>query len=176
MKLTTRHLQQIVTQAKDDAPNETCGLIAGKKDCAEKVYALKNTSPTPQTNYYADPQELLACFQDMDAMNSEHLAIYHSHPTSPAYPSPTDLAMAYYPDAVYIIISLADATQVVVRAFRIVDTKISEVTLEIEEEHEPSRTNSRRAPQRADRPRARRAVAPLSKGRPDSRGTRRPRR
>lgn len=172
MRLTTRHLEQIIAQAKSDAPNETCGLIAGKGGRARKVYALKNTAPTPRTNYYADPQELLSCFQDIDAMGLTHLAIYHSHPSSPAYPSPTDLAMAYYPDVVNLIISLMDASRVIVRAFRIVDKTITEVTLEIEDEYESPRTNSRRALPRADRPRAGRPVAALSKGRPNVRGTR----
>ena len=50
-----------------------------------------------------DPNEQLQAFIHIDETGVELLAIYHSHPSGPNHPSPTDLAEAYYPEAVYLI-------------------------------------------------------------------------
>ena len=135
MRLTPSQLNQLIAQARRDAPNETCGLIGGKNGRALQIYPLKNVDENPRIRYLADPQELLHAVRDVEeAHDWEVLAIYHSHPASPAYPSPTDVARAFYPDAVYILISLMNPDAVQVRGFHIRDEKISEVTLEIEED------------------------------------------
>ena len=156
MQLTREQLEQLIAQARGDAPNETCGIVAGKEGRALKIYALKNV----------DPSELLHALREMEDLGWEHLAIYHSHPATPAYPSPTDIARAFYPDVVYMLISLMNPEQAMLRGFRIVDGKVEEITLEIEDEDESPRTNPRRAARRTSRPRAGRAVAALSKRRP----------
>lgn len=177
MILTREQLEQLITQARHDAPNETWGIIGGKDGRALKIYPMKNVHATSETRYVADPQELLQVLREIeDEKQWDILAIYHSHPKTQPYPSATDIAEAHYPDSVYIIISLENPEQAKLRAFRIVDEKVSELTLEIEDEDESPRTNPRRAARRTDRPRARRAVAALSKRRPgsrDARGTRR---
>ena len=176
MKLTHDQLHQLVAQARRDAPNETCGIIAGKEGRALKIFLLKNVDPEPRTRYNSDPHELLHALRAIEDNGWEHLAIYHSHPASSAYPSPTDIARAFYPNAVYLLISLMNPEQATVRAFRIVGEKVSEITLEIEDTDESPRTNSRRAEKSASRPRAGRAVAALSKRRPARGRTRRTRR
>jgi proteasome lid subunit RPN8/RPN11 len=181
MRLTRDQLAQLIAQARVDAPNETCGIIGGKNNRALKIYPLKNTDPEPRTRYNCDPQELYAALCDIEANGWEHLAIYHSHPATSAYPSPTDIARAFYPDAIHLLISLAHPEQTTVRAFRIVEGKISEITLEIEETDESPRTHPRRAARRPfarlrARSRARRAVAAFSQRRPARGNARRARR
>jgi proteasome lid subunit RPN8/RPN11 len=134
MILTRSQLDQLIAQAQRDAPNETCGLIGGKDGRALQVYPLKNVDENPRVRYLADSQELFEAIRDVeDTKGWEVLSIYHSHPASPAYPSPTDVGRAFYPDAVYILISLMNPELAQVRGFQIKDEKISEVTLEIEE-------------------------------------------
>ncbi len=134
MLLDKSQLAALIAQAQRDAPNETCGVIAGKDGRALEIFPLNNIDTTPRVRYNADPHELLAAFKKMDEQNWEHLAIYHSHPASEAYPSGTDVARAFYPDAIYILISLMNPAQPNVRAFRIVDEKISEEILEVSDE------------------------------------------
>ena len=134
MILTRSQVEQLVAQAKRDAPNETCGLIGGKDRRAHQIYPLRNVDENPRVRYMADPQELLHAIRDVEEGHDwEVLAIYHSHPASPGYPSPTDVARAFYPDAIYILISLMNPEMAQVRGFTISDGKISEITLEIEE-------------------------------------------
>src|SRR5918911_637179 len=127
MRLTRSQLDQLIAQARRDAPNETCGLIGGQDGRALKIYPLTNVDENPRIRYLADPQELLYAIRDVEETNGwEVLAIYHSHPASPAYPSATDVGRAFYPDAVYILISLRNPEFAEVRGFNIRDEKISE--------------------------------------------------
>lgn len=88
-----------------------------------------NAHETPNTRYRIDPREQLRAFREMDERDEELVAIYHSHPVSQPYPSPTDRAESHYPDVTYILLSLRTA-EPEVRAFRILtDGGVREVTL-----------------------------------------------
>ena len=127
MKLSRAFLEQMVAQARADAPLETCGLLAGRDECALRVLPVPNVLRSP-VQYRMGGQE----FADaMIACDFQPLAIYHSHPAGPPSPSPTDIAEAFYPDSVYIIISLAQEPPSV-RAFRIADGVVTEVELQAE--------------------------------------------
>ncbi|MCL4487399.1 MAG: M67 family metallopeptidase [Chloroflexi bacterium] len=173
MQLTREQLEQLIEQARREAPRETCGIIAGKDGRALMVYPLKNVESEANVRYLADPHEQLHALQDMDEHAWDMLAIYHSHPASPAYPSPIDIARAFYPDAFYLLISLMDPAQATVRGFRIAEGEVEEVTIEIEDKDESSRTHQRRHARRAGRPHAGRPMATFSKRRPE-RGRARP--
>jgi proteasome lid subunit RPN8/RPN11 len=134
IQLTREQVHALIAHARDTAPNEACGIIGGKENRALKIYPLKNTHATPRVNFYADPLELLAAFRDIEANGWEHIAVYHSHPASDAFPSATDIAQAYYPDVVHLIISLVNAEQPIVRAFRIVEGQVQEVALVTKDE------------------------------------------
>ncbi len=126
MQLSRIQFDQMVTQARADAPLETCGLLAGQEGVAERVLPVPNVLRSP-AEYRMDGQ----AFADaMVACNFEPLAIYHSHPAGPPTPSPTDIAQAFYPDSVYIIISLAHEPPSV-RAFHIVQGRVTEIELEV---------------------------------------------
>jgi len=127
VKLPRVFLDQIIAQARADAPLETCGLLAGRDECASRVLPVPNILQSPVT-YRMGGQE----FADaMVACDFQPLAIYHSHPQGPSVPSPTDIAEAFYPDSVYVIISLAQPPPSV-RAFHIVDGVVTEVELQVE--------------------------------------------
>ena len=118
----------IIAHARESAPNEACGLIAGRDRIPTRAIRCANAHPLPMTRYRIDPREQLRAFRDMDDRGEELVAIYHSHPASQPYPSPTDRAESHYPDAVYVLVSLrGEAPEV--RAFRIDDDVVREVAL-----------------------------------------------
>jgi len=96
----------------------------------ELVVRGTNVDHSPYT-YRMDPQEQFAAIKAMEAKGQDLIAIYHSHPQTPAYPSKTDVARAYYPDSYYLIVSLQDRSAPSVRAFRIVDEQITEESVTI---------------------------------------------
>ena len=121
---------EIVAHARAAAPNEACGLIAGRDGAPGRVIRCANVHEAPTTRYRIDPREQLKAFRAMDDRNEELVAIYHSHPASQPYPSPTDRGEAHYPDAVYILVSLR-TDEPEVRAFRIdADGIVREVALD----------------------------------------------
>lgn len=121
--------QAIVEHARRDAPRECCGIVAGRDGVPVRLHTTTNIAEG-NSLYEIDPAELIELeFHTMPAEETELVAIYHSHPVSPAYPSATDIALAFWPDAHYIICSLADPQQPVIRGFRIRDGKIAEIDL-----------------------------------------------
>jgi proteasome lid subunit RPN8/RPN11 len=128
LTLTREQVAEMVTHARQEAPNECCGLLFGRDGRVERVFRGTNIDCSPLT-YQMAPRELLE-IPRMEAQGMDLVGIYHSHPASPARPSSTDVARAFYPDAAYIIISLATA-QPDVRAFRITDDQIRDVELRV---------------------------------------------
>lgn len=122
---------EIIAHAREEDPNECCGLLAGKAGLVEKLYRITNEKHSP-TRYFMEPQDLYDALKDMEDENGlDLLAIYHSHPRSQAYPSATDVELATWPEATYIIVSLSDRERPVMRAFHIVDDRISEAEMEV---------------------------------------------
>ena len=121
----------MVGHARDEAPNECCGLIAGEDGRAVAIYPMTNVERSPY-RYKLDPKEFHSVyFKEIEDRNREILVIYHSHTHSPAYPSATDIRLASWPDAFYVLVSLADPQEPVVRAFRILDDAVSEEELRV---------------------------------------------
>jgi proteasome lid subunit RPN8/RPN11 len=110
--------EDIVAHVRTQAPAEACGLLAGRNGSVSRVIRCANVHPTPTTRYVIDPREQLKAFRSIDAAGEELIAIYHSHPVSQPYPSPTDRAEAHYPDALYVVVSLRTG-EPEIRAFRI---------------------------------------------------------
>jgi proteasome lid subunit RPN8/RPN11 len=121
--------QAIVEHARRDAPRECCGIIAGRDGLPVRLHPARNIAEG-NALYEIDPAELIELeFHTMPAENTELVAIYHSHPVSPAFPSATDIALAFWPDAIYVICSLADPERPMVRGFHIRDGEVAEVDL-----------------------------------------------
>ncbi|MGZ8528066.1 MAG: Mov34/MPN/PAD-1 family protein [Candidatus Limnocylindrales bacterium] len=129
----------LVEHARREYPNEACGIVIGSALAAEGGQALRfsptrNAAASPY-RYEIDSGDLLRLTLDADAADEAFWAVVHSHVRSPARPSPTDLGLAFYPDALYILVSLAEAEadpatgQPGVRAWRIVGGTAHEVEL-----------------------------------------------
>jgi proteasome lid subunit RPN8/RPN11 len=116
--------QDIVAQAREEYPNEACGLIASEGGVPVRLFRMRNADESPVT-YRLDPKEQLEVFNEMDDRGWDLFAIYHSHTGSEAYPSPTDVRLALYPEASYLLLSLSDE-EPVLRGFRILDGEITE--------------------------------------------------
>ena len=125
LELSRDQAKALITHAQEDAPNECCGLLAGRNGRVERVYPGTNVDHSPYT-YLMDPKEQLAAFKDMEAAGLDLVGIYHSHTHTAAYPSRTDVAKAFYPDALYVIVSLAKRDAPDIRAFRVADGQIHE--------------------------------------------------
>ena len=129
LRLPQEHIDEMIAHAREDAPNECCGIIAGADGRAMKLYRAVNAEASPY-RYSVEPKDLLRIHKDADANDWEFMVIYHSHTHTEAYPSPTDVRLAAWPEACYVLVSLMDEQQPVVRAFRIVDGEITEEPIE----------------------------------------------
>jgi [CysO sulfur-carrier protein]-S-L-cysteine hydrolase len=137
--LTPELVEAIVAHARAEDPNEACGLIIGDRAAAEgglarRFEATRNRAASPY-RYEIDPDDLLRLTIETDDADEVFWAIVHSHTHSPAVPSPTDIGLAFYPEALYLLVSLdedhADITtgRPGIRGWRIVDGAVHEVTL-----------------------------------------------
>ena len=133
-------LQAMIDDARAGYPNESCGLILGDKAAADGGRALlfvptRNAANSPY-RYEIHPDDLYRLSLEADDADQVFWAIVHSHTHTPAVPSPTDIGLALYPDALYILVSLGEDSHPMtgtpsVRAWRIVDGETYEVTLEV---------------------------------------------
>jgi [CysO sulfur-carrier protein]-S-L-cysteine hydrolase len=120
--------KEIVEQAIREFPNEACGVIAAEGGVPVKVIPMRNADASP-VSYRLDGKEQLHVFDRIDDQGWELWAIYHSHTHSEAYPSETDRRLAFYPEARYILVSLADRERPVIRSFFIRDGDVQEEEL-----------------------------------------------
>jgi len=125
MLLPKRFADEIVTHARAEVPNECCGLVAGKNGSVLEVFRCESTEKSPY-RYYLDPKDQIRVMREMDRKGWELVGIYHSHTHTEAFPSKTDVELAFYPEALYFIVSLHDRHAPVIRAFRITDGQIAE--------------------------------------------------
>jgi proteasome lid subunit RPN8/RPN11 len=121
---------QMVAHALDGFPNEACGLLAGTGTRAEHFYPMSNADASPVT-YRLDPKEQITVFDEIDEKGWDLLGIFHSHTHSEAYPSETDRGQAFYPDATYLLVSLQDRANPVLRGYSIRDGEIEEQEVRI---------------------------------------------
>lgn len=130
--LTSDVFEQMLKAARDAAPIEACGLLAGTGEHVTKCYVLTNTDASPE-HYSMNPEEQFAAAKDMRAAGLKMLAIWHSHPASPARMSAEDMRLAYTPDVVYVILSLAGDGAPEVRAFSVQDGTALEIAVTVEQ-------------------------------------------
>ncbi len=123
----------IVAHAREDAPDECCGLLAGDGERrAVRLYRMTNVEHSPY-RYNVDPKELLKVYREIEDQGWELIGIYHSHTATEAYPSPTDVRLASWPGACYLIVSLADEANPVLRGYYITDGSIAEEPISVTE-------------------------------------------
>jgi proteasome lid subunit RPN8/RPN11 len=124
LALSREQFDEITAHAREAAPHECCGLIGGTNDGrAQSIYRTRNIAADSLVAYEAAPEDLFAAQRLMRQGGEELLAIYHSHPRSPdPQPSPTDVRLAYYPAAVYLIVGFRNS-EPCVRAFRLMESE-----------------------------------------------------
>lgn len=110
--------EEMIAHAREGSPLEVCGILAAKDGKVTQIYRAHNADQSPVT-YRIDPQDQLRIFKDIEESGLELWGIYHSHPASAAFPSHTDVRMAFYPEAYYLIVSLQRPEKPLIRAFRI---------------------------------------------------------
>ena len=130
MTLTQAAVDEITTHAKAEYPKEACGIIAGQRGVGSRVFRMRNADASP-ISYTMEPKEQLQVMKQMRVEELEMLAIYHSHTATPAYPSPTDVKLATYPEASYVLVSLKNQAQPEVKSYRIVEGAVTPEPLEV---------------------------------------------
>ena len=135
MRISRALLDEIVEHARAEAPNECCGMIATQDGVAVAVHRARNAAASP-LRYEMDGMEQFKIQSAIEDGGYELGAIYHSHTRSDPEPSQTDINLAFYPDALYVIIGVK-GEEPDVRAWRIVDGAVSEAALEVQNGSHP---------------------------------------
>jgi proteasome lid subunit RPN8/RPN11 len=119
IKLTVGVVRAMIRHAEEAETEEACGLVAAAGGNKLRYLPVRNVAAVPAKRYEMDPKEQIAAFRAMRQRGETLLAIFHSHPNSPALPSVVDLAEAAYPEAIYLIASSTEGGGPGLRAFRI---------------------------------------------------------
>jgi proteasome lid subunit RPN8/RPN11 len=120
----------LVAHARRDHPDEACGMVAGRDGRATRVVEMTNAARSP-TFYEMDSMEVLRTLRSFEDADEELLVIYHSHTATEAYPSRTDVSIAGFPEAHYVLVSTRDPEATEFRSFLIVDGEITEEDVEV---------------------------------------------
>jgi proteasome lid subunit RPN8/RPN11 len=121
----------IIAHARRDHPDEACGIVAGPigSDVPARFIPMLNAAMSP-TFYEFDSGDLLRLYREMDDRDEEPIVVYHSHTSTEAYPSRTDINLAGEPGAHYVLVSTRDGAdqggRVEFRSYRIVDGEVTE--------------------------------------------------
>ncbi|MCF8030215.1 MAG: M67 family metallopeptidase [Desulfohalobiaceae bacterium] len=118
LAIRKQDLEDVLQHVRSEVSHEGCGILGGRDCRVLRVYRMSNIEDSSD-RYFMDIGELAAAIQDLYHEDLDIVGIYHSHVCGPAYPSPLDVERAYYPDACYVIISLADPENPDIRGFRI---------------------------------------------------------
>jgi proteasome lid subunit RPN8/RPN11 len=129
VRISRQLLDELIAHARAEAPNECCGMIASRDGEAVAVHRATNAAASP-LRYEIDGREQLKIMDAIEDAGLELGAIYHSHTRTAPEPSQTDVNLAFYPDALYVIVGVhGEAPEV--RAWTIRDGQVSEAPLEV---------------------------------------------
>lgn len=137
--ISKNDLDEVVAHAIESSPCEACGLLGGRQNRVERVFRMRNTDAS-EISYCFDAGEQMKVVRKMEEAGMRMIAIYHSHPASPAFPSQVDIERAFfpgtrelsYPDTAHLILGLA-AEKPEVRAFIITREGVREINVIIED-------------------------------------------
>lgn len=130
--LPREFIRRMLSHGRSAYPDEACGILAGEENTAAELYTAANAESSP-VSYLIDPQEQFRIMREIRDKGMRMVAVYHSHPYSPPYPSPTDVKLAFYPDSAYIIVSLLDSDNPEVKAFEIADNRVREINIKVQD-------------------------------------------
>ncbi len=122
----------LVEHSWSDFPYEVCGLLGLRRDGSFVHFPIDNAERS-LTYYVMDPTQLLHAMREIED-EGHGLVIYHSHTHTQAYPSATDIRLAAYPEATYLIVTLEDRDVPDIRAFTIVEGRVTELPVEVRDE------------------------------------------
>jgi len=130
VKIAKTLVDEIVAHAMEDRPNECCGMVSGSDGVATEVFRARNALASP-FSFDMEPSDQFGIYTTIEDRGEEILAIYHSHTKSPAEPSQSDRNNARsWPDPVWLIVSLADSDNPVLRGWDMHAGKVEEVEIE----------------------------------------------
>ena len=131
MRIAQSLIDEMVAHAREDLPNECCGMVGGADGEASVVIPVVNSAASP-LRFEMDPQGQYNALKAIEDGGKDLLAIYHSHTKSAAYPSQTDVNQAVaWPEQIYVIVSLADEDAPDVKAYLLKDLRIADVELDV---------------------------------------------
>jgi proteasome lid subunit RPN8/RPN11 len=130
MRISRQLYDEMIAHARADAPNECCGMIASRDGDAVTVYPAANAAASP-LRYEIDGPEQYRIQMAIDDEGLDLGAIYHSHTRSAPYPSQTDINLAFYPEALYVIVGLAQ-DEPEVKAYEIRDGRVADAELVVD--------------------------------------------
>jgi proteasome lid subunit RPN8/RPN11 len=131
VKISKALIDEMVAHAREDLPNECCGMIGGRDGEAASVVRVENAAASP-LRYEMDPQGQFDALKRIEDGGDELIGIYHSHTRSAAYPSQTDVNEArMWPEQAYVIVSLENEEAPDVKAYELADLKIADVSLDV---------------------------------------------
>lgn len=131
MRISRSQCAELVAHARDDAPNECCGMLAASDGGFTAYFRAANEFASPM-RFQIDSRDQIRITNEIESRGEEIGAIFHSHPHSEAYPSQTDVNLArWWPGVLWLICSL-EPEQPIVRAFRIDGAEVEEVDLVVE--------------------------------------------
>jgi len=131
MKISQQLIDEMVAHAREDLPNECCGMIGGRDGEARSVVRVENAAASP-LRYEMDPQGQYDALKSIEDGGEELIGIYHSHTRSAAYPSQTDVNEAVmWPEQVYVIVSLENDEAPDVKGYSLKDMRIADVDLDV---------------------------------------------
>jgi proteasome lid subunit RPN8/RPN11 len=133
LEIPNHIFKDMLEQARTEAPIEACGILAGGNGRVEKFYKMTNAEQR-RDHFMMAPVEQFAVVKDIRSASLDILAIYHSHPETPARPSSEDIRFALTPGMIYVIISLQGNNGPVMKGFQIEDSLINEVPVKILED------------------------------------------
>jgi [CysO sulfur-carrier protein]-S-L-cysteine hydrolase len=123
VRISQQLIDEIIAHAREEAPNECCGMIGGKDGVATSVHRVANEFASP-LRFRMESGEQIKTWNAIEAAGEEMVGIYHSHTSSPARPSQTDINESeMWESAIHVIASLEDPDRPAVRAFWIRDKK-----------------------------------------------------
>jgi proteasome lid subunit RPN8/RPN11 len=129
IKIDAGQLSHIRSLAERTYPEECCGLLIGRALAPDEVLVTRIVdSPNVQSDrahdrFEIDPKVRLDAERSLRGTGERVVGHFHSHPDHPARPSDTDLAMAFEPDLVWVIVAVAQGRADEVRAFRLNETR-----------------------------------------------------
>jgi len=124
---------QLLAHARRQPHRECCGILAGQSGLITKAFPAKNVAVDPVRNYEISSIELVYLMEELRKRRLEFIGIYHSHPNwlDTNEPSPKDIALAHYSEAIYFIVTPRPYATTPIRAFSIRDRHAMEVEIQV---------------------------------------------